>query len=534
MSDPGGKNPAGPPPARSPDLASPWWTLGAVGSGLALLLIDLFAVNVALPTIGRNFSAGLTLMEWVITAYALMIGVFPVVMARIGDLMGRRRIYLYGLTVFIAASLGCGLAWDIQSLIAFRVLQGLGAAVMMPLSLALVVAAFPRSQRGMAVGVWGGISGLGLIAGPLVGGLLVRGDDWRWIFLINLPIGALAWLATRAMVKESKDHEAPARIDWPGAALLSAGLFAIVLSLSLSRREGWLEPAVLATVFSGVLLLGAFFLWQRRSSHPLIDLGLFRNVTYGAAVISAFLFSAAVFGGQPFISLLLQHTWGFTPMMGGLAFLPATALVALTLPLGGWLGGRLGSRLWTAIVGGSLLVTASALLQATLSPSSGYLSGLLPILLMRGMGIGIVISASSLAAMNALPEHQAGLASGILTMARQVGTAWGISLLGSAYLSGLSSALTSASRGLRLEGGALDAGVLEALRSFRPIATSEPVQRQSLELIFSGFTTLSLATAGLCLAATLAAGFIRFRSDGAPSGSMLKPGQELEPEAPGA
>ena len=216
----------------------------------------------------------------------------------------------------------------------------------------------------------------------------------------------------------------------------------------------------------------------------------------------------------------------------------------MTLPLGGWLGGRLGSRLWTAIVGGSLLVTASALLQATLSPSSGYLSGLLPILLMRGMGIGIVISASSLAAMNALPEHQAGLASGILTMARQVGTAWGISLLGSAYLSGLSSAL--ASRGLRLEGGALDAGVLEAMRSFRPIATSEPVQRQSLELIFSGFTTLSLATAGLCLAATLAAGFIRFRIDGAPLGSMvkpsghlkpnprLKPGQELEPEAPRA
>ena len=252
-------------------------------------------------------------------------------------------------------------------------------------------------------------------------------------------------------------------------------------------------------------------------------------------MISAFLFSAAVFGGQPFISLLLQHTWGFSPMMGGLAFLPATALVALTMPLGGWLGGRLGPRLWTVIVGGSLLVTASALLQATLTASSGYLTGLLPILVMRGLGIGIVITASSLAAMNALPEHQAGLASGILTMARQVGTAWGISLLGSVYLSGLSSAVTSASRGLGLESGAL-----EALRSFRPMAAPEPALRQSLEFIFTGFTSLSLATAGLCLAATLVAGFIRFRTDGLPLGSKVTPGQnlnpaqELEPEAPRA
>ena len=204
------------------------------------------------------------------------------------------------------------------------------------------------------------------------------------------------------------------------------------------------------------------------------------------------------------------------------------------MPLGGWLGGRLGPRLWTVIVGGSLLVTASALLQATLTASSGYLTGLLPILVMRGLGIGIVITASSLAAINALPEHQAGLASGILTMARQVGTAWGISLLGSVYLSGLSSALTSASRGLGLEGGALDAGVLDALRSFRPIAAAEPAQRQALELIFSGFTSLSLATAGLCLAATIAAGFIRFRTDGLPLGSKLESGQELEPEAPRA
>ncbi|MCZ6843808.1 MAG: MFS transporter [SAR324 cluster bacterium] len=484
---------------------SPWLSLVVVCLGLGLLLIDLFAVNVALPAIGRSLGADLSEMEWIITVYVLMLGVFPVVMGRLGDLLGRRRTFLAGLFLFILASLACGMATDIRELIAFRALQGLGASIMMPLSLTLVTAAFPASQRGLAVGIWDGVSGLGLIAGPLVGGFLVHGDDWRWIFLINLPVGLVALLATRLFVEESKDFSASGRIDWMGAGLLSGGLFLLIIAFFLVREAGWVAVSVLGSFAGSALILALFVMVERRSQFPLIDLSLFRNTTFLAATASVALFSAAVFGMQPFLSLLMQNTWDFTPLQGGLGFLPATALVAATMPVAGWLAGKLGRRLRLAIMGGSLAVLVSSLLLAALTPASGYMDGLLPAFLIRGIGIGIVISTTTFAAVSALPAVKIGLASGILTMARQVGTAGGIALLGSVYLGSIEEGWGQAS------GLASNRAALAAVRMFQTVGDG-PLQSASNALIVSGFVQIALAAATLCALATVAALFIRHRA----------------------
>lgn len=199
---------------RAPTAPGKWWTLIATCLGLGMLMIDTFIVNVAFPAIGRDLNASLSTAEWTVTGYVLVTGVFPVAMGRAGDIFGRRRVYLAGLVIFVVTSGMCGLAQNIEQLVVLRVLQGLGAATMMPLTLSIITNAFPAEQRGLAIGIWGGVSGLGLIAGPVLGGLLVNGDQWRWIFLVNLPVGVVALALALAFIPESWDTTHPA--TWTG------------------------------------------------------------------------------------------------------------------------------------------------------------------------------------------------------------------------------------------------------------------------------------------------------------------------------
>ncbi|MGD9894039.1 MAG: MFS transporter [Dehalococcoidia bacterium] len=482
-----------------------WLTLIAACLGLGMLMIDTFVVNVAFPAIGRDLDASLSATEWTVSAYVLVVGVFPIAMGRFGDIFGRRRVYLAGLTVFILASVLCGMAQNIEQLVAFRVVQGLGAATMFPGTLSIITNAFPPEQRGLAIGIWGGVSGLGLIAGPILGGLLVQGDSWRWIFFVNLPVGVVALLMAALFVPESRDESAPRSVDWLGLTLLSTGLFALMFGITRGNEAGWGSPLILGCWVGSAALLVAFVIVERRVRYPLVDLTLFRSVTFVMACLSAFLFSAAVFGSQPYVSLFMQNYWGFSPLEGGLAFIPATALVALLMPVSGIMGQRLGSRLRLIVMGGSLAVLVSALYLLRLNTESGYVDGLLPAFLIRGLGIGLVMSATSLAVMSAVPLTKAGLASGTQTMARNIGTAMGVALFGAIFLNHVDRDLPARLTDLPPE---QSAQITAAAEHFVPAGDGE-ARLASEDVIVDGFIAIAVVTVFIAALATGAAYFIR-------------------------
>ncbi len=494
------------PSASNP--SNKWLVLIAACIGLGMLMIDTFIVNVAFPSIGRDLNASLGAAQWTVSGYVLATGVLPIASGRLGDIFGRRRIYLAGLVVFIAASLACGLAQNIEQLIAFRVLQGIGGATMMPGTLSIIMQAFPAHQRGLAIGIWGGVSGLGLIAGPILGGLLVQGDEWRWIFFVNIPVGAVALLLALLYVPESRDESAPRTIDWGGIGSLSAGLFALMFALTRGNDEGWASPIVLGCVAAGVILLAGFVIIERRVRYPLIDLTLFRNPTFVVASLSAGLFSAAVFGSQPFTSLYWQNFMDYSPLRGGFAFLPATIIVAALMPVSGILGQKLGHHLRYIIIGGSLSVALSFVYLLQLDAGSGYADGFLPALLLRGLGIGLVMSASSYAVVSSLPQAKSGLASGTLTMARNIGTSMGVALFGAIYLTSVGSSLDE-NVPISVP-PAQEQRVEAAASNFVPSGEGE-LRAASEQSIVDGFVTVAAWGAVVAALATVSALFIRIR-----------------------
>ena len=493
---------------RPPNAPGKWYTLVATCLGLGMLMIDTFIVNVAFPAIGRDLDASLSTAEWTVTGYVLMTGVFPIAMGRMGDLFGRRRLYIIGLVFFIVSSALCGLAQNIEQLVVLRVFQGLGAATMMPLTLSIITNAFPAEQRGLAIGIWGGVSGLGLIAGPVVGGLLVNGDEWRWVFLVNIPVGVVALVMALAWVPESRDTNAPRYLDWRGLLTLSSGLFLILFGLTRASEEGWTSPLILTCFVTGFALLPTFVWVERRVRAPLVDLSLFRSWPFVMACVSAALFSAAVFGSQPFTSLYMQNYLGFSPLEGGLAFLPATILVALLMPVSGILGQKLGHRIRLIIIAGSASVGVSFIYLLGLDVESGYVDGFLPAFLLRGLGIGLVMSATSFAIVSAMPVQKSGLASGTLTMARNIGTAMGVAIFGSVFLhsvdanlpNDLSAAGVPAAETARYE---------EAAYHFVP--ADGDGREASREAIVKGFVAVSAVGLGICVLAAGAAVAIRYR-----------------------
>ncbi len=490
---------------RAPEAPSKWLTMLAVCLGLGMLMIDTFVVNVAFPSIGRDLNADLSTAEWTVSAYVLVLGILPLAMGRLGDIFGRRIVYLAGLIVFVASSAACGMAGSIGELVAARVFQGIGAAIMMPGTLAIVTAAFPPAQRGLAIGIWGGVSGLGLIAGPILGGLLVHGDSWRWIFFVNLPIGAVALLMALRFVPESRDPNAARSVDLAGAGLLAGGLALVMFGFTQANESGWASPLIVGCFAGGAGVLGLFVWVETRLAVPLVNLRLFRNGTFVMACANAFLFSAAVFGSQPYTSLFMQNYLGFSPLEGGLAFLPATALVATLMPLSGIIGQRLGPRLRLIIIAGSISVALSFVYLLWLEPESGYGDGMLPAFVLRGLGIGLVMSASSLAVMSAMPGNLAGLASGTLTMFRQIGTAFGVAIFGAIFIHHIEAELPA-----RLDAtGAGEQAQVTAAASHFAVAGEGPAREAARDEIVNGFIEIAVGGSVIALIAAGTAVFIR-------------------------
>ena len=427
------------------------WTLIVVCTSTAVLLINVAAPNVALAAIARDLDASFTDLQWVLSGYSLVLAVFQLTAGSLADLFGRRKLFVIGLVVFTTASALCALAWSAGLLIAARALQGLGAAVMFPASLALLAQEFEGAARGRAIGIWGATIGLAFAAGPLVGGVLVDAFGWQAIFGLGVVLGLPALALALTRVGESRDPN-PRPVDWPGVATLSLGLFPIVFAVLRGNALGWTSAPVLALVAVGAVSLAAFAFVELRVEHPMLDLRLFRNRTFlGATVIVATL-AGGSFGVFVYLSLFLLDIAGGSPVEVGLWLAPL-ALVAFATSLG---AGRLAGSvpLTGALAVGMGLTAAGLLMMLGLDADSSWLH-LLAGLAVVGAGTGIANPLVTFAHLGVLPPAQGGLASGVNHTARQLGLAIGIASLGAVRQSTIAGQVAERADGLGRARGAI-------------------------------------------------------------------------------
>jgi EmrB/QacA subfamily drug resistance transporter len=414
-----------------------WWTLGAMCFALFMIMLDNTVVNVALPSIQRDLDASLAGLEWTVNAYTLSFAVLLVTGGRLGDLYGRRRMFLFGVVVFAASSAAIGVSPSAPLLVAGRAVQGVGAAFMMPATLSILTHAFPAEERGRAIGTWAGVSALALAIGPVVGGALTEYVSWRAIFFLNVPVAVGAVAVTLFAAEESRDELVDRTIDWAGIAVLTTGLGALVLALVEGNRWGWGSPQVVALLVLAAVALAGFALLEPRVRAPMVDFAFFRSHTFVGANLAAFLVSFAMFAMFFFLALYLQNLLGYSPVEAGVRFLPATVMVIVTAPLAGRLADRVGSR--RLMAAGLTLVAAALALTTRIDVGTGY-DRLFPAFVVMGIGLGLTMSPMSRAAMNSVNVNKAGVASGILAMNRMVGATFGVAALGALFQHELGSA----------------------------------------------------------------------------------------------
>jgi EmrB/QacA subfamily drug resistance transporter len=406
-----------------------WWTLIAVCVGIFMLLIDITVVNVALPSIQRSLHASFSDLQWVVNAYALMLAALLLTAGSLADLFGRKRIFSIGLVIFTAASLTCALAQSPLMLNASRAVQGIGGAIMLATSLALIAEAFRGRDRATAFAVYGAVIGAAVAVGPLVGGALTSGLGWRWIFFVNVPIGVGAFGLTLRTVAESRDPGAT-RIDWAGLVSFSGALFLLVYGLIQANSAGWGSAEIIGCFAGAVALLCAFVVAERTQERPMFDLTLLRRPAFAGASIVGFALSASMFALFLYLTLYIQNVLHFSPFQAGLRFLPMTLLLFLVSPIAGRLTTKVPIRVLLAA--GLLAVAVSLVLMSGLSASSTW-THLLPGFILGGIGIGFVNPPLASTAVGVVPYHRSGMASGINNTFRQTGTATGIAALGAVF-----------------------------------------------------------------------------------------------------
>jgi EmrB/QacA subfamily drug resistance transporter len=404
-----------------------WWTLAAMCFALFMVMLDNTVVNVALPSIQDDLHTSIAGLEWTVNAYTLAFGVLLVTGGRLGDIFGRRRVFLMGVLLFAASSLFIGFSQSSAWLITGRAVQGVGAALMMPATLSIITNAFPPHERGKAIGTWAGVSALALAIGPVLGGLLVEHVSWQSIFFINLPVAAGAIAVTLFATRESRDQTVVPTIDVAGIAAITVGLTALTLALVEASGWGWGSPRILALFAVAAAGLAAFVRIERRVQVPMVDFRFFGSRTYLGTNIVAFIVSFAMLGMFFFLTLYMQNILRYSPLEAGIRFLPTTLMVIIVAPIAGRLTDRIGPR--PLITAGLGLVASSLLWQSFLTPTSGF-DFLLPGFVLMGVGIALVMSPMSTAAMNAVDQSKAGVASGILSMSRMVGGTLGVAVLG--------------------------------------------------------------------------------------------------------
>jgi EmrB/QacA subfamily drug resistance transporter len=410
-----------------------WWTLGAMCFALFMIMLDNTVVNVALPAIQNDLHSSISGLEWTVNAYTLSFAVLLVTGGRLGDIFGRRRMFLFGVVVFGLSSAFIGLSQSEAWLVAGRAAQGIGAAFMMPATLSIITNAFPAHERGKAIGTWAGVSALALAIGPVVGGFLVENVSWQSIFFLNVPVAALAVVVTIAATRESRDENSTHHVDFPGVTAVTIGLAALVLALVEGNSWGWGSASIVGLLALSAAGLVAFAIVERRVVEPMVDFQFFRSRSFLGANLVAFIVSFAMLAMFFFLALYMQNIKGYSPLQAGVRFLPSTVVIILVAPISGRLSDRIGPRpLMTA---GLLIVAGSLFWQGHLEVDTSY-GFLIGAFMLMGLGMGLVMSPMSTAGMNAVEPAKAGVASGILTMSRMVGGTFGVAAMG-ALITGL-------------------------------------------------------------------------------------------------
>jgi EmrB/QacA subfamily drug resistance transporter len=405
------------------------WTLGIVSVALFMAVLDNLVVSVALPTIHRDLGASIQSLEWTVNAYVLAYAVLLLTGAALGDRFGRKRMFVVGLTVFTAASALAGLARSTDLLVAARAVQGAGAAILTPLTLTLLAEAFPAERRGIAIGVWSGVSGVAVALGPLVGGAVVEGISWHWIFWLNVPIGIV--LAPLAMRQLSESHGPYGSLDLPGLALAVSGAFGVVFGLIRAQALGWTSTTVLASLVAGAVLLVAFVVWELRAREPMLPMEFFAKRSFAVTNVASLTMYFGMFGSIFFLSQYMQDVLGNTPLQAGLKLLAWTGATMLVAPLAGVFSERLGSRPFT-FAGLSLQAGALAWLASITTTHQTYGQELVPFI-MAGAGMALVFAPSANAVLASVRTDQAGQASGANNAIRELGGVLGVAVLASVF-----------------------------------------------------------------------------------------------------
>jgi EmrB/QacA subfamily drug resistance transporter len=496
-----------------------WWTLIVVCVATFMLMLDVTVVNVAIPDIQRSLQASFSNLTWVINAYSLTLAAFLLTAGVVGDLFGRRALFAVGLAVFSASSLVCGLSSSSLMLDLARGAQGIGGAIMLATSLALIAQAFAGSDRSTAFGVYGAVIGGAVAVGPLVGGAITSGIGWRWIFFINVPIGVAGIILTLARVNESQERRSR-RIDWLGFVSFSAALFLLIFALVRGNDEGWSSGLIIGLLAGAAALLVTFVLGELFQADPMLDLSLFRRPAMIGVSVVIFALGASIFASFLYITLYLQDVLGYSPLAAGLRFLPITVLSFFVAPLAGKATATMDSR-WPLGAGMAAVALGCGLMAFT-SPGSTWLV-LLAGFLITGFGLGVVNPVIASAAVAVVPAERSGMASGTSSTFRQVGIAAGIAVLGAIFqaqaphrtLSLLAS--TGTGRQVIAHGGgnlsaAVTGGAVRDVAGFLPPGAREVLldaYRTAFTSSFNNLMTVAACTAGV--GAIAAFGLIRQR-----------------------
>jgi EmrB/QacA subfamily drug resistance transporter len=405
------------------------WTLGIVSTALFMVVLDNLVVSIALPSIHRDLGASIQSLEWTVNAYVLAYAVLLLTGAALGDRFGRKRMFLAGLSLFTAASAAAALAPSTELLVAARAVQGMGAAMVTPLTLTLLAEAFPATRRGMALGVWSGVSGSAVALGPLVGGAVVQSISWHWIFWINVPIGLVLLPLAAARLHES--HGPNGTLDLRGLALASAGAFGIVFGIVRAQSLGWTSTTILASLSAGALMLALFVAWERRASEPMLPMSFFSRRAFAVTNFGSLTMYFGMFGSIFFLSQFMQDVLRNSPLEAGLKILVWTGATMVVAPFAGIFSQRFGSRPFM-VSGLALQAGALAWLASILSTDTPYGEMIVPFV-MAGAGMALVFAPSANAVLSAVRADQAGQASGATNAIRETGGVLGVAVLATIF-----------------------------------------------------------------------------------------------------
>jgi EmrB/QacA subfamily drug resistance transporter len=490
-----------------------WWTLAVLCLSLLVIVLDNTILNVALPTLQRDLDASSSQLQWIVDVYMLLFAGVLLTAGSLGDRFGRKRALTLGLLVFGAGSLGSALATSPELLIAMRALMGVGGAFIMPSTLSILTATFPASERGKAIGIWAGFSGVGIAIGPVAGGWLIEHADWSWIFLVNLPVVIVALAAGRFLVPESRDESAP-RLDLRGFTLSFAALTTLIWGLIEAPARGWTDTLVLAAFAVSAVVLAGFVAWERRAPSPMLDIALFRNPRFSASSAAISLAFFALFGMIFLLTQYLQQVRGYDALEAGLRTLPVAAGLIVGGPLSAKLAERLGLRV--VVPAGLTLVSVGLALLSQADTGSGYglIAGALVVL---GFGIATAMAPATDAIMGTLPEAKMSVGSAINDTTRVAGGALGVAVLGSLLASGYRGDMESAVTALPAQAREAAQDSLAGALAFgddRLVAAAQ-------DAFVSGMQTAVLVAAAVALAAAVIAAVFLPSGERAPASEAV-------------